>query len=103
MHLRVKVLAAIVAFVAVPALAHEQSGRAMGVIESITPDKIVVRADDGHGVTFTITGETRFVRGDRPAKAGDARVGERAVVHGKKAGDALEAVQVKLGAQPSGK
>jgi hypothetical protein len=83
-----------------PAAAHESADRAMGVVESVTAERIVIRASDGHSVPFRITAETRFSRGEEPARPGDVRVGERAVVHGKRAaGDDVEAVRVRLGAR----
>ena len=79
------------------ALAHEKGDRAMGVVESVTAEKIVVKASDGHLVEFTVTPDTRFFRGEKPARPGDVRVGQRAVVRGKRAGERLEAVRVSLG------
>jgi hypothetical protein len=70
----------------------------MGVVESVSAEQIVVRAADGHSVPFAITPETRFLRGDAPARREDVRVGERAVVHGKSVGERVEAVRVRLGA-----
>jgi Domain of unknown function (DUF5666) len=96
-------LALVVGFAAAPARAHEEGGRAMGVVESITPERIVVQASDGHRVEFTVTRDTRFFQGEKPARLEDIRVGQRAVVQGKKAGERLEAVRVKLGAPAAGK
>ena len=79
------------------ARAHEQGGRAMGVVERVTAEQIVVKASDGHSVPFAVTQGTRFLRGEKPARAEDVRVGQRAVVLGKQSGDRLEAVRVKLG------
>jgi hypothetical protein len=100
---RLKIVAVLAALAAVPVAAHEKGDRAMGVVESVAPDRIVVKAADGHAVTFAVTPETRFFRGETPARVGDVRVGQRAVVHGKRAGDTLQAVQVKLGASPGTK
>lgn len=95
-----KAFAVIAALVAGSALAHEKGGRAMGVVESVTPERIVVQAADGHPVVFAITGETRFVIGKTPARLEDVQVGRRVVVHGKRVGEALQASEVKLGAKP---
>jgi hypothetical protein len=92
-----KIGALLVALAAAPALAHERADRAMGVVESVSADEIVIQAADGHSVAFTITPETRFVRGEAPARREDVRVGQRAVVEGKAAGERVEAVRVKLG------
>jgi hypothetical protein len=98
-----KLLGLVVALAAAPAAAHERADRAMGVVESVTPERIVVKARDGHALSFSITPETRFLRGKKPSRAEDVRVGERAVVHGKKAGERIEAVEVKLGAAGAAK
>lgn len=90
------VLAVAAAVAAGPALAHEKGDRAMGTVESITPDQIVIKASDGHAVSFAVVPETRFSVGDKTAEAQDVRVGERAVVIGKHAGEKRIAVRVKL-------
>jgi hypothetical protein len=90
------------AALALPASAHEKGGdRAMGVIERVTAGELVVKASDGHLVVFAVTAETRFFEGERSARPEDVRVGRRAVVHGRKAGERLEAVRVRLGVAPS--
>jgi hypothetical protein len=98
MNRMMAVLALAVAIAGVPAVAHEKGGRAMGVVESVTAERIVVKASDGHSVPFTVTPDTRFFQGDKPARPEDVRVGQRVVVQGKKSGERLEAVRVKLGA-----
>jgi hypothetical protein len=99
-----KLLALAAALAAAPAGAHDvKSDHAMGTVESVSSDRIVVKAKDGHALEFALTPKTRFVRGKKPARAGDVRVGERAVVHGKKAGEGVEAVEVKLGAAAKAK
>jgi hypothetical protein len=87
----------VAALAAGPAAAHEKGDRAMGVVESATAERIVIKAADGHAVAFTLTPETRFLRGESPARPEDVRVGERAVVNGKRSGETVQAVRVKLG------
>jgi hypothetical protein len=84
------------------ARAHEEGDRVMGVVESVGAERLVVKASDGHLVEFAVTGDTRFFLGEKPARAADVRVGQRAVVQGRKAGGKLEAVRVKLGPAPPG-
>ena len=84
--------------VAAPAAGHEKGNRAMGVVESASAEKIVIQTADGHPVAFTVTKDTQFFRGDVPARPEDVKPGQRAVVHGKRTGERLEAVRVKLGA-----
>ena len=92
-----KVLAVVAALSATAALAHEKGGdRAMGVVESVTADRIVITATDGHAVAFKVSPETRFLVGQKAVGAQDVRAGQRAVVHGKRTGDTVTAVRVKL-------
>lgn len=89
--------------VAMPASAHERGDKAVGVVVSVTTERIVVKAADGHELGFTVGPETLFVRGERPARPEDVRVGERAVVEGKRLGDEVRAVRVRLGPAPAPK
>jgi hypothetical protein len=73
----------------------------MGVVVSVSAERIVIEAADGHPVAFTVTSETLFVRDGRPAVPGDVRIGERAVVQGKPLGKAMQAIRVKLGPAPA--
>jgi len=91
------VLALVAVLIAAPAGAHEKGDRAMGVVESLTAERIVIKAGDGHSVAFTVGPDTQFLLGDRPVRPEDVRLGQRAVVHGRRKGEALQAVRVKLG------
>lgn len=84
------------ALAAMPAAAHERAGRAMGVVEGVEKDRISLKTGDGHSVVFTVTADTRIVRGEEPARLEDVHVGERAVVNGRRVGEELRAVSVKL-------
>ncbi len=90
------VLAVAAAVIAGPAFAHEKGDRAMGVVESITGDQIVIKANDGHAVSFAVVPDTRFWVGEKTVGAQDVRAGQRAVVHGKRSDGRLIAVRVKL-------
>lgn len=63
----------------------------------------MVRTSDGHEVAYAVTPATRFLEGDKQVRLEDVRVGQRAVVHGKRAGDAMQAVQVRIGAEAAPK
>jgi hypothetical protein len=89
-------LAVLATLAAAPALAHDHGDHAMGIVEKVAPDRIAIRTADGHVVEFAVTRETRFSQGKAGAAVRDVRVGERAVVHGARAGDGLRAVEVKL-------
>lgn len=84
--------------VAAPAVGHENGSRALGIVENVSAERIVVETADGHPVAFTITKDTRFVRGDEPIRLEDVKPGQRVVVHGKRLGEELQAVRVKVGA-----
>ena len=96
----VNVLALVAALVSGPALAHVKGGNAMGVVESVTAERLVIKATDGHAVPFAVGPETRFFVGGKLAGVQDVRVGQRAVVHGQRSGEALKAMRVKLGPVP---
>ena len=91
-----RLIGLVLALAAMPAVAHEQAGRAMGVVEGVKKDRISVKTSDGHPVAFTVTADTRIVRGEKPARLEDVAVGERAVVNGRRVGEELQAVSVKL-------
>ncbi|HSN90035.1 MAG TPA: hypothetical protein VLS93_02305 [Anaeromyxobacteraceae bacterium] len=82
---------------AMPARGHEAGERAIGTIERVTPEAIVLRAPDGHELVFALSAATRFERGGKDVARDDARAGDRAVVRAKAAGGRMEATRVKLG------
>ncbi len=94
--LRILAVVVVTCMAGSPAVAHEKDGRAMGVVESIEKDRIVIKAGDGHSVAFTMNSETRLLRGEKPARVEDVQVGERAVVNGRRVGEELQARRVKL-------
>ncbi|HET8570091.1 MAG TPA: hypothetical protein VFM93_14020, partial [Candidatus Limnocylindria bacterium] len=85
MHRTVPVAALVAALAALaPARAAAHEGdRALGTVASVTAERIVVKARDGHEVAFKLTPQTKITRGKEAARPGDVRPGERAVVHGR--------------------
>jgi hypothetical protein len=83
-----------------PAAAHESADRVMGIVERVTAQELVLKATDGHTVVFAITPETRFTDAGTPVPVEEIQPGRRVAVHGKKAGERIEAVWVKLGPMP---
>jgi hypothetical protein len=79
------------------ALAHEGGHHVKGTIKEATAERLVLSDAEGHDVTFVVTKATEFYRAGKPVKAGDAKPGERAVVHGA-AGGGTTAAEVMLGA-----
>lgn len=80
------------------ATAHERGDRARGFVERVGGAEIAVKAPDGNVISFLVTADTRFTRGDSAATLDQVEVGERVVVEGRRSGERLEAVRVKLGA-----
>ena len=87
-------LAAILA--APPALGHEGGVDARGTIREIGPEKVVLRTAQGQDRTFTLAPDTRFRRGTASVRREEVRAGERAVVHGRRVGEKLQATEVRL-------
>ena len=80
-------------------LAHEgHTHRVMGTIDAIDATKVVVKDTAGTLVPFVLTRETKFLRGDDPVLASEARVGERVMVEGMEHANRMIAATVRLGA-----
>jgi hypothetical protein len=77
--------------------AHEQGGRAVGVVRDVSAERLVIETADGHRVGFAVSKDTRFFRGHAPARLEDVKPGDRAAVEGKRDGGTLSALRVKLG------
>jgi len=80
------------------ALAHGGLEHVMGTVTAITDNSISVKTADGSVKVVTFDATTHFLKGAAPATAKDVAVGSRVVIHAKKSGDALQAVEVKIGA-----
>jgi hypothetical protein len=64
-------------------LAHEgHNHKVMGTVKSIQGEHLEVQTTDGKTSMFTITAETKIVRGTTAATLADVKVGERIVVIG---------------------
>jgi hypothetical protein len=83
---------------ALPSLAHGGGTHLKGTIVAIGADEIKLKGMDGRESEAKITATTKFVRGKGPGKKNDIKQGDRVVVHTRKRGDALEAVEVHYGA-----
>jgi len=81
-----------------PVLAHGGGPHLKGTISAIAPDQIAAKDADNHEWQATITPQTRFIRSKAVVKREDLHQGDRVVVHTRKKGDALEAVEVRYGA-----
>ena len=82
---------------AFPLLAHGGGEHLKGTVSAIGPERIAVKDADGHESVAAITPQTRFLRGKAVGKRDDLHPGDRVVVHTRKSGDGLEAVEVHSG------
>jgi len=90
-------IAVFLGLAASPLLAHG-GAHLKGTVSAVAPDQIKVKDMDGHESQAKITPQTRFMRGKAVGKQEDLRQGDRVVVHTRKQGDGLEAVEVHYGA-----
>ena len=81
---------------AVPTAAHEGGVDARGVVVTASADRISV--GDRKELVFALTPQTRIVVGGKTVKVTDLVPGQRAVVHGRRAGDRLEAFSIRAAA-----
>ncbi|HXN55825.1 MAG TPA: hypothetical protein VN874_06130 [Myxococcales bacterium] len=90
-------MAVCVGLAASPLLAHG-GAHLKGTVLAIGADEIKVKDADGHESQAKITPTTKFVSGKGPGNKDEIAQGDRVVVHTRKKGDALEAVEVHYGA-----
>ena len=91
-----------VGLAASPLLAHGGAPHLKGTVLEITADEIKGKGVDGRDSQATITAETKFVRGKAPGNKDDLKQGDRVVVHTRKRGEGLEAVEIHSGATRAG-
>jgi hypothetical protein len=84
---------------ALPLLAHG-GPHLKGTVLSINIDQIKVKSADGHQSTAKFTATTKFVSTSGPGYKDEIEPGARVVVHTRKRGAALEAVEVRYGRPP---
>lgn len=92
-------IALTIASLGLPAAAHEGGAHVKGTITSVSTGLVTVKGADGHERTVSVTDKTEYVRGGAPATAAELKPGERVVIHTRKQGSGLEAVEVHLAAQ----
>lgn len=78
-------------------LAHEGHHHdAMGTVEAIDAKQMTLAVSEEETLTFALTEETEYVRGDESVSREDVATGERAVVMYQKKDDVNTAIKVKL-------
>ena len=97
MQRRTMMLAMLLGLASSPAFAHGGGAHLKGTISGLTADRITVKAADGHKVEAAITEQTLFVQGHTACKREDLKQGDRVIVHTRKRGSGLEAVEIHSG------
>jgi hypothetical protein len=92
------IMAVFLGLAAFPVIAHGGGPHLKGTVSAIAPHQITVKEADGHEWQAEITPQTRFVRSKAVGNREDLHQGDRVVVHTRKKGDGLEAVEVRYGA-----
>jgi hypothetical protein len=100
MNMKTKLSALLsILFTATLLLAHGDFQHVMGVITKITPATISVETSSEETVEVAISPDTKFLRGDNPVESRELKLGDRVVIHAKKASDGkLTAHTVQIGA-----
>ena len=93
-------MAVLFGLAAFPLLAHGGGAHLKGTLSAIASEQITVKDADGHESEAKITPQTRFMRGKTVGKRDDLHPGDRVIVHTRKKGDGLEAVEVHYGGAP---
>jgi hypothetical protein len=81
------------------ALAHGGGPHLKGTAAAISADQITVEGTDGRSTVAKITPQTRFIAGKAVGKREDLKQGDRVIVHTRKQGDGLEAIEVRYKAR----
>ena len=78
-------------------LAHEGHHHdAMGTVEAVDAEQMTLTVSEEETLTFALTDETSYLRGDEAVSREDVVAGERAVVMYVKKDDVNTAIEVKL-------
>ncbi len=79
------------------ALAHEGHHHdAMGTVEAVDAEQMTLTVSEEETLTFALTDETSYLRGDEAVSREDVAAGERAVVMYEKKDEINVAIEVKL-------
>lgn len=84
-----------------PSRGHGDGLDARGTIGRVSATEVVVTTAEGEEKRFAVTERTEVRRGTSPAKLGDARPGERVVVHARKTPSGPEATSIRLQRAPA--
>ena len=79
------------------AYAHGDLEHVLGTVVKITDQALSVKVGDGTVKVVMFDEETHFLKGNATSTVKDVVVGSRVVIHARKHGDSLHAVEVKIG------
>jgi hypothetical protein len=77
--------------------AHEGGAHVRGVVKEVAAARLVLSDPTGETVSVALAPDTRITRGAVVVPLADVHPGDRAVVHAKHVGEALQATEIKLG------
>jgi len=97
MKKQVLMMAVFLGLAASPVLPHGGGPHLKGTVSAIAPDQITVKDAGNHEWMAKITPQTRYIRSKAVGNREDLHQGDRVVVHTRKKGDGLEAVEVRYG------
>lgn len=86
-----------------PAFAQAGGERLRGTIVKAEATRLEVKTRQGKTVSIALTPATKLLRKKAPATAAELTVGRRVTVEAVRKGDALEATEIKIGADPDEK
>ena len=86
-----------------PSRGHEGGVDARGTVAQVSGAEIVLTTSKGERKRFAITERTEVLRGAEPVTIEAVQVGERAVVHGRKAASHVEAASIRVARSPGPK
>ena len=79
------------------ALAHGGMEHVMGTVSAVSDHSVTVKTTAGDSKEVSVSGATKFTRGQAAVGLSDVHVGDRVVIHATKHDDKLEASEVQLG------
>ena len=89
--------------IAAAARAHEgHDHEAKGTVKAIEATKLTLDSTEGKVLLFTLSAQTKFLRGTAEVKREEVVVGERAIVKYQEKGEANNASEVRLGVKQPG-
>jgi hypothetical protein len=98
MNRRLLIAALLVLTVCSLARAHGGMIHVMGTVTALTDNTVTVETTDKKTVIVTLTGETTYLNGSKPAALKDLKVGNRVVIHAVRVKESLQAHEVRFSA-----